>query len=204
MLQRTNGSNKPKRRATYEDMVAVPEHLKPQIIDGELYIFPHPATRHTLSTTMLLGQLFPAFHMALDGPGGWWIFHEPWVQFGENILVPDLAGWRCNRLPEIPDENTFAIPPDWVCEVLSPSTERIDRGRKRRIFAREGVRHLWFVDPREKSVEVYELEGTELVMRTAHNGDEPIRAMPFEAIEIPLTYLWNAKAVSAQVSTPQT
>src|SRR5207249_2269272 len=93
-----------------------------------------------------------------DRPGGWWILFEPELHLGENVLVPDHAGWRRERMPLLPDVAAFTLAPDWVCEVISPSTAHIDRGRKLRAYAREQVAHLWFVDPLARTIEVYRLE----------------------------------------------
>jgi Uma2 family endonuclease len=200
MLQHVNGSKDPqRRRATYEDLLAVPDHLVAEIIDGELYTFPRPAPRHALAESVLGAILIPPFHLGTTGPGGWWILAEPELHFDEDVLVPDVAGWRRERLPVLLPETHnpkqepkfLTLAPDWICEVLSPSTVRIDRSKKLRIYAREGVRHAWFVDALARRVEIYSLQGTELKMCATHHEDERIRAVPFEALEIPLAHLWG-------------
>jgi Uma2 family endonuclease len=194
MLQHVNGSkDPPKRRATYEDLLAVPDHLVAEIIDGELYTFPRPAVRHARAEIALGSLLFQTFNKGRGGPGGWEILAEPELHFDEDVLVPDLAGWHRERYPVIgPNDNPkfITVPPDWICEVLSPSTMKIDRGKKLGVYAREGVKHVWFVVPLKTTVEIYELQGSELVLCTTHSGDERIRAVPFEAVEIALLDLW--------------
>src|SRR5205823_1804949 len=140
----------PKRRATYEDLMQVPDTKVAEIIDGELVVSPRPASRHAHAATVLGSDVTGPFHRGPGdpaGPGGWWILLEPELHLAEDVLVPDWAGWQRDRLPVFPDTPAFTQVPDWVCEVISPSTGRIDRSRKMRIYAREGVSHLWFVEP---------------------------------------------------------
>jgi Uma2 family endonuclease len=125
------------KRATYEDVLSAPENKVAEILDGELFLSPRPSPRHSVASSYLRGALVP--FDGQEGPGGWWILFEPELHFGEDVVVPDLGGWRRERLPAIPDTAFFSLAPDWVCEVLSPSTERIDRGRKLRIYAGAGV-----------------------------------------------------------------
>lgn len=124
-------SKGPRRRATYDDVLNAPEHKIAEIIDGELFISSMPVPINALAATCLGGHLGPAFSLGRDGPGGWWILHKPELHFGEDVLVPDLVGWRRERMPEVPDVPFFTLAPDWVCEVLSPSTERLDRKKLR-------------------------------------------------------------------------
>ncbi len=135
------------KRATYEDVLNAPENKVAEILDGELFLSPRPAPRHAVAAVGCSGALGRPFDDGVGGPGGWWILDEPELHFGEQVVVPDLAGWRRERLPAMPDEAFFSLAPDWVCEVLSPSTERIDRGRKLRIYAEAGVAHAWLVNP---------------------------------------------------------
>ena len=181
-----------KRRATYEDLMQVPDHLVAEIIDGELIASPRPASPHAWASTVLGEDLGP-LNGRVGGagrPGGWWILDEPELHFGDDVLVPDLAAWRHDRMPTVPRVAYFTLAPDWVCEVISPSTGRIDRSRKMRIYAREGVRHLWFVDPLARTLEVYRLEDGRWLVASTHGGDEVIRAEPFDAIEIGLERWW--------------
>src|SRR5438874_10508579 len=134
--------------ATYEDLLRLPEHLVGEIIDGELFASPRPAARHSLAASMLGGDLSVTFGRNPRGGGGasgWWILDEPELHFGKDVVVPDLAGWRRERMPKVPDTAAIELPPDWVCEVVSPSTARIDRTRKMRVFKRVKVDHLWLL-----------------------------------------------------------
>ena len=135
------------KRATYDDVLNAPENMVAEILDGELILSPRPAPRHAVASSALVGLLHPAFDRGRGGPGGWWILGEPELHFGEQVLVPDLAGWRRERMAALPDEAFFSLAPDWVCEVLSPSTERIDRSRKLGTYAGAKVAHAWLVNP---------------------------------------------------------
>ncbi len=135
------------KRATYADVEALPDHVVGEILDGELYASPRPRLRHAMAATRLTGRLSPPFDDGRGGPGGWWLLIEPELHLGEDIVVPDLAGWRRERLPEVPDEPHLELAPDWVCEILSHSKERIDRGLKLGIYAREKAPHAWLVNP---------------------------------------------------------
>src|SRR5262249_14626112 len=150
------------RRATYEDLLAVPEHLVAEILDGELVTSPRPASPHAFAAGGMFAGLHGRFHGPPGGagaPGGWWMLCEPELHLGPDVLVPDAAAWRIDRMPVVPDVAAFTLAPDWVCEVVSSATARIDRARKMPIYAREGVRHLWLVDPVARTLEVYRLEG---------------------------------------------
>ena len=136
---------RPKRRATYDDLIKVPEWKVAEIIDGELIATPRPATPHAHAASAVHAEVWGS-HSGPPGsperPGGWWIFFEPELHFGDDVLVPDVAGWRRDRVPVMPAAAFVTLAPDWICEVISPSTGTIDRGRKMRIYAREGVAHL--------------------------------------------------------------
>ena len=178
------------RRATYRDVIDAPEHMVAEIVDGSLYTHPRPAPPHALASSSLGGELSNPFQRGRGGPGGWWIIDEPELHLGEDILVPDLAGWRHERMPEFPDTAFFTLAPDWVCEVLSPSTRDLDRHGKRPVYAREGVGHLWFIDPGARDLEAFEpREGEWILIATARN-DDSVSISPFEAITFPLDALW--------------
>ncbi len=183
-----------KRRATYEDILALPEHLVGEIIGGELYTQPRPAPKHAWSHSVLGGSLGEFFGWGSGGPGGWWIIDEPELHIDGDILVPDLAGWRRERMPVLPDTAWFEVVPDWVCEVLSPSTARIDRSLKMPLYARWGIPHLWLVDPELRMLEVYALEKGYWCLLTTLKDDDPVRQPPFEAAEFPLDRLWAGSA----------
>jgi Uma2 family endonuclease len=177
------------KRATYEDVLNAPEHKVAEILDGELFLSPRPAPRHSVAASHLRGALGP-FDEGPEGPGGWWILFEPELHFGGDVLVPDLAGWRRERLSTIPDTAFFTVPPDWVCEVLSPSTERIDRVRKLRIYAAAGVAHAWLVNPAERTLEVLRLRDGSWTIVAVWFDTDIVRAPPFDAIELVLQRLW--------------
>ncbi len=179
-----------KKLATYEDLFALPPHQVGQIVFGTLYAHPRPAVPHALAASALGEELGPPFKRGRGGPGGWLILHEPELHLGADILVPDLGGWRRQRLPEAPRTAFFTLAPDWVCEVLSPSTSALDRGDKLKVYAREGVGNVWFVDPRAESLEVLQLDGATYRILDVYSGDDKVRAIPFDAIELDLSILW--------------
>jgi Uma2 family endonuclease len=188
--------------ATYDDLVAVPDHLVAEILDDELYTSPRPAPRHSVAASSLAALLVPPFGHGRGGPGGWLILVEPELHLGRDVLVPDLAGWRRERMPRLPDEAWFPLAPDWICEVLSPSTKTIDRTKKLRIYAREGVGHAWLVDPIAQTLEVLRLEGGRWVIVATHTGAEVVRAQPFEAIDLELPLLWDVGGGQVPLQTP--
>ena len=132
----------------------VPDYMVAELIDGELFTNPRPASPHARAKSVIGQDLSPFDRHpgSPAGPGGWWVLVEPELHFGADVLVPDLAGWRQERMPSIPNVPAFTLVPDWICEVISPSTGRLDRSRKMGVYAREGVRHLWFVDPLARSL----------------------------------------------------
>jgi Uma2 family endonuclease len=177
----------------YEEIVALPAHLVGEIIDGVLHAQPRPALRHAQAASVLGEELGPPFKRGRGGPGGWILLDEPELHLGgrPDVLVPDLAGWRRERMPELPDADYVALAPDWVAEVLSPSTQRIDRGPKLAIYRRERVGHVWLVDPSARTLEIFRLEGSEYVWVATHEDSAVIRAEPFDAIELQLGLLWQ-------------
>ena len=182
------------RRATYAEYAAVPAHKRAEIINGVLHVFPRPGGPHVVTSSQIGGELSPfnPFGRRRGGPGGWWILDEPEVHLlHEEPLVPDLAGWRLERMPELPATAYFTLPPDWICEVLSKSTEKTDREEKMPLYAAHGVRHAWLVDPIAKTLEVYTLGANgKWGEPVIHRGTEVVRAVPFEAIELELSALW--------------
>lgn len=180
-----------KRAATYADLEALPEHLVGEIVDGELFVSPRPAIPHASATTALTGELVGPFQFGRGGgPGGWWILDEPELHLGADVLVPDLAGWRKERMPARPRTAAIELPPDWACEVLSPSTAVLDRTRKQDVYARVGVRHLWLVDPIARVLEVLRLEDGRWVVAATHGDLDKARIEPFDAIELDLALWW--------------
>ena len=179
-----------KKGATYDDLVRVPEHFVAEMFDGELYASPRPAYPHSRAAGVLYAKLGDAFDFG-DGPCDWFFYIEPELHFGKDVLVPDIAGWRRERLPSLPKDAYLTLAPDWVCEVLSPSTETKDSGKKLRIYAREGVAHAWFLDPLDQSLEVLALQSGSLRQTERHQGNVRVRAQPFDALELELQALWS-------------
>src|SRR5512145_1440825 len=175
-----------RREATYEDLLAVPEHLVAELIEGTLITSPRPASRHARASSRLGGQLGGPFDMGRNGPGGWIILDEPELHLGQNVLVPDLAGWRRERMPEMPDVAAFELPPDWVCEVLSPSTQALDRADKIPIYATFGVGYVWLVDPIAQTLEAYRLEGNRYLVLGTWRGDAVVHVEPFDVFGLEL------------------
>ena len=183
-------SDPAKRRATYQDILNAPEHMVAEILNGELYLSPRPGAPHTAASSALGFVLGPPFQFGNGGPGGWIILVEPELHLGDHVVVPDLAGWRRERMPEVPEGAAFTIPPDWVCEWLSKSTETIDRAEKLPIYADAGVKHIWLASAARRTLEVLRLERSKWVIFAIHRGDVRVRAEPFDAIELDLAILW--------------
>ena len=178
------------RHATYADLEAVPSHLVAEILGGELVTHPRPAPRHGSASSELGVELGSTFGRGRGGPGGWIFIDEPELHLGSHVTVPDIAGWRRERLLHLPDTSYFELAPDWICEVLSPSTVGYDRGIKRLIYAESGVKHLWYLDPIAKLLEVFRLEGHNwLLIGTAQTGEQ-VSLEPFDAISFPLDILF--------------
>ena len=180
-----------RKRATYEDVLSAPEHMIAQVIDGELLLQPRPARRHTRVASRIGSSLDGPFDRGVGGPGGWFILFEPELHIGANgrqILVPDVAGWRRSRVPEFDDGAFFDIVPDWVCEVLSPSTASIDRGRKADIYAATGVGHMWLFDTDDCQMEAFENVDGRWLRLGAYAGCEE-RIAPFDPVPIDVPML---------------
>lgn len=180
----------PRREATYDDLLALPEHVVGEIIGGELIVSPRPAAPHALASSVLGGDLMVPFGRGKGGPGGWWIVDEPELHLGRHVLVPDLAGWRRKSMPVFPTGPFFTQAPDWVCEVISPSSLRTDRVRKLPIYLEHEVSWAWLVDPIGRTLEVYERAGNRWTVVGLHGGNETVRAVPFDAVEIELEGWW--------------
>lgn len=180
--------------ATYADLQDLPPEVTGQILAGELFVMPRPGSGHALCTSVLGGDLNGAFQRGRGGPGGWWLLDEPELHLGPDVIVPDLAGWRRERMHEIEERPFFTLAPDWVCEVLSPSSVRIDRVKKPRIYVREAVRWMWLVDPAACTLEVFELDGESYRMIASFEATDRVPAKPFEALELELGALWLPSA----------
>lgn len=179
------------RRATYDDLLRLPQHVVGEILDGELIASPRPALRHALAASRLGVELGGPFDRGQGGPGGWWILDEPELHLGADVVVPDLAGWRRERLPTVPDTAALELAPDWVCEVISPATARIDRAKKLPLYARQQVHHTWLLDPASRTLEVLRREGSGWLLVATHSADDVVRAQPFETIGLDLLVLWG-------------
>ncbi len=178
------------RRATYEDVLQAPPHRVAEVIDGVLETQPRPAAPHALAATVLGEELGPPFRRGRGGPGGWVFLDEPELHLGADILVPDLAGWRRERMPVLPDAAYFELAPDWLCEVLSPGTQVKDRTRKLPAYRRESVAHIWLIEPIARLLEIYRLDGATYRLVGAHADEAVVRAEPFDAIQLALGLLW--------------
>ncbi len=172
-----------------------PDTMVAEIIDGELHTMPRPRPRHGRAATRLVGQLKP-FDDDPGEPGGWVLLLEPEIHFGPrpDKLVPDVAGWQRDRLPSsVFDDDApgaITIAPDWICEVLSDRSERVDRGKKMRIYRREGVRHVWLLSTTLETLEVYRLDAGNWTLVETFEGHAVISAEPFGAVGLPLSALW--------------
>ena len=189
-----------KRRATYQDVLDAPEHMVAEIIGGELRLSNRPGGLATAAASVIGEELGPPFKRGRGGPGGWIILDEPELHLGEEIVVPDLAGWRRDRLPVVPDEAFLTLPHDWVCEVLSPSTERTDRAEKMPLYAAAGVGHAWLVHPRRRTLEAFRLHEGKWLALAVYKDEDKARIEPFDAIEFDLALLWADAALPTRAS----
>ncbi len=198
----TKAATKAIPRATYQDVLDAPPHKVAEIVYGTLHLNPRPAPKHAWASSGLGDAVGPPFNRGRGGPGGWRILDEPELHLGEDILVPDIAGWRRERMPELPEEAYFSLAPDWVCEILSPSTRMLDLGVKRGIYAREGIPHLWFVDPEARTLEAFELRDDQWVLLETLKENDAVSLPPFEAISFSLGDLWSDTEPEADRSSP--
>ena len=183
-----------RRDELYEAYLRVPEHKHAEIVNGTLYVMSRPGPRHADAASTLTAELGMPFRRGRGGPGGWWILFEPELHLRpKEPVIPDVAGWRLERMPQLPDTAHFTLAPDWVCEVLSRSTEKLDRDEKLPYYAAHGVQHVWLLDPIDKRLEVYLLDSETGRWREVqiHQGDTAVRAAPFDAIELDLSALWS-------------
>lgn len=178
------------RPARYEDLCQVPDRFVAQIIRGQLIVLPRPAPRHARASSIVGGKLTTTFDEGNGGPGGWWILDEPELHLGLDILIPDIAGWRRERMPTLPETAYFELPPDWVCEVLSPATAKMDRVDKLSIYASHGVAHAWLIDPDARTLEVFALIESRWRRDAALADNDDVSVPPFDAIRFKLGALW--------------
>ncbi len=183
-------STRPDYNAIYADLERLPETVVGEIIDGELHAHPRPSPRHALAASAIGGLIGHRYHWGSDS-GGWWILDEPELRFEENVVVPDVAGWRRETMPQLPETNQFTITPDWVCEVLSPSTVMLIRNRKLPLYTRESVCHVWFIDPGSLSVEIYVMTHSHTEPEMTVSGKVMLKAPPFESTGIDLGQVFS-------------
>ena len=179
------------RATLYEDFLKIPPHKIAEIINGRLITQPRPAPRHALACSFLGDELISPFSKGRGGPGGWLILDEPELHLGDHILVPDLAGWRRENMPQLPNTAFFETPPDWICEVLSPATASYDRHEKRQLYADFGVTYLWLVDPDSKILEAFELFEQKWRLLATLAEDDQVAIAPFAEVPFSLGTLWN-------------
>lgn len=181
------------RPTPYDDLAALPEGLTGEILDGQLHTQPRPSGRHMRAESALQSKLFRGYDEGDGGPGGWWILVEPELHFARDreVAVPDIAGWKRERMPRLPEDQRFEIVPDWLCEILSPSTESKDRRVKMPLYARYGVSHAWLVDPVTKTLEAYTLAEGAWKAIGVYRGDETVHVEPFAVTALDMASLWS-------------
>jgi Uma2 family endonuclease len=184
-----NTQARPARAATYQDVIDAPPNMVAEIAGGRLHLHPRPASRHARASFRMAGRLDPLVG-GPDDPGGWHFAIEPELHFGSDVLVPDLAGWRRERMPAYPDAPFFTLAPDWACEILSPSTRRFDVTEKRALYGANGVAHLWLLDPDARTLEAFVLASGAWTLAAAFGDGAEVRAAPFESLAFPLGALW--------------
>jgi Uma2 family endonuclease len=180
-----------KKPASYADVLAAPEHMIAELIDGELRLQPRRAIPHSAVSSALGYELGPPFDRGRGGPGGWLLLDEPELHLGADIIVPNLGGWRVERVGPRGDVPYLTIAADWICEVLSPRTLKYDRSDKLRIYAREQVHWAWLVEPLQRTLEIFRLESGRWVLLGTWKDDDVLRAEPFDAIELELAAFWR-------------
>ncbi len=176
------------RPATYDDLERLPSNMVGEIVDGELHASARPAFPHAHAGSAVGRGLLPAFDH--PGRGGWRLLYEPELHLGDDTVVPDWAGWRRERMPRLPRSAFSTLAPDWVCEILSPSTEAFDRSEKLPVYAREGVSHAWLLDPLARTLEVLQLQSGRWSIVASHADDALIRIPPVADLEIRLREFW--------------
>jgi Uma2 family endonuclease len=179
-----------KKKACYEDLYSIPENMTGEIIDGELIATPRPSRSHVFTASGLDKEIGPPYQLGRGGPGGWIILVEPEIMLQENIVVPDLAGWRKERFPFREEHNSISVAPNWVCEVLSPGTVQVDKIRKMPLYARHSVEHAWLIDPIARTMDVFRLESGRWSLLGSFAEKDKARVEPFQEIEINLEDLW--------------
>jgi len=193
-----------KPRATYQDVETAPAHQVAELIDGELFLSPRPGGPHASVMTQLSAELVQRFRRGVGGPGGWLIIVKPELHLdgGGRVVVPDLAGWKLERMPTVPDDHKFTVVPDWVCEIASLSTEKFDRRKKLPVYARSGVGHAWIVQPRIRALNAFRRQDQHWLDVGYFTDADVMRAEPFDAVEIDLAMLWQDMPQPTRASEP--
>lgn len=194
------------RLATYADLLAYPEDVRAEVLGGVVETSPAPLPRHSKAQGALRSFVGGPFDDddGFGGAGGWWIFIEVDVALGHHDIVrPDLAGWRRERLPDPGDKRPITVAPDWVCEIVSPTSAHRDRVKKRDLYARSGVSHYWLVDVDVRTLEAFQLEGERWLLIGNYGDDAVVRIAPFEAIELPVGRLFLPQPEVAKVEEPR-
>lgn len=192
------------RHASYADLEAVHPRLVAEILHGKLVTHPRPAPLHAAASVALSLEVANPFQRGRGGPGGWVFRSEPELHLGDNVVVPDLAGWRRERLPSLPETAWIGTPPDWVCEIISPSTDFYDRGTKREIYAAAGVSHLWLVNPVVRQLEAFQLTAGKWLLAAVVSGADEVALPPFDAAPFSLGLLWPFDQSNEVGAGPQT
>lgn len=175
----------------YQEFLNLPENMVGEIINSKLHAQPRPAPKHALATSCLGDDLIGPYYKGRGGPGGWWILFEPEIHLDDDIVVPDMAGWRKEKMPRLPDTAYFKLAPDWICEVLSPGTVRKDRVLKMPLYAKYQVRWIWLIDPIAKTLEAYQLENRYWTLIGAFAENDIVSIVPFKDISVDLSFLWE-------------
>ena len=180
----------PPARATYQDVLDAPPHMVAEILEGKLYMNPRPTMQHGKATAKLFFRLTAPYEERQNGPGGWQFTYEPEIHLDDHVLVPDLAGWLVEHLPESMRGPYTTVAPDWICETLSPSTRKIDLTVKRDIYANYRIQHLWYLDPDKLTLEALALDDSSYRSLGRVKGKKIVSLPPFESAQFPLTDLW--------------
>ena len=189
------------RPPTYADLLASPDDVRAEILNGEIVALPAPRPRHSRPQRALghfIGGPFDDDD-GFGGPGGWWIFVEVDIQLGAEVVRPDLSGWRRARLPE-PDVRPMTVVPDWVCEIVSERYEARDRVTKKHLYAAHGVAHYWLVDPQARTLEAFSLVDGRWFDAGTFDETAVARIPPFEAVELPIGRLFLPRT---EASSPE-
>ena len=177
---------------TYQDVLDAPEHKVAELIHGKLYLMSRPAGPHIYAVSRLSGLLVSSFMPDIDGPDSWQIYHEPELHLIKDIkvMVPDLAGWKLETMAKPPQDHKFTVMPDWICEVLSPSTRKKDLDLKAPEYAEVGVEHLWMVDPAAQTLQAFELQAGEWAQIADLKNNDTVCVSPFDATTFSLENIW--------------